>query len=259
MSPKAKTLVKTRRIAAEVVDDLIAGKSPASDGDTGGNGGAATANKGTPSTLLAKVPKLVVEETTLYLVSNSSLIVHRWSEKARNQMLMKQTKQARGAKEAKNPERDVIDSLYWMSPMPNDPTLADLRGAKFGFPSIAFKASAVDACSYVDGITKVEARGAFHIPGDLVEIKSDEPPQMREDMVRIAMGTADIRFRAEFLEWRVALPLEYNPLVLSIEQIANLFTLGGFSVGIGEWRPQKDGQHGRFHVAEPGEVDPSQF
>lgn len=251
---------KHGRVQARLEAEVLAGVG-VKDKPTVGNGDVPPGKPAAPNapTLLARVPKLQVQHTTLYLVGDSSLIVHKWSEKARAQMLAKQTKQARGAKEAKNPEQDVLDSLYWLSPMPNNAKLADMAKARFGFPSIAFKAAAVDACSYVDGITKVEARGAFHVPGDLVEVKFDNPPEMREDMVRIAMGTADIRFRAEFKDWRVALPLEYNPLVLSIEQIANLFTLGGFSVGIGEWRPQKDGQHGRFHVAEQNEIDLDTF
>jgi hypothetical protein len=28
----------------------------------------------------------------------------------------------------------------------------------------------------------------------------------------------------------------------------------GFAVGVGEWRPEKDGQYGRFHVANAEEM-----
>jgi hypothetical protein len=35
---------------------------------------------------------------------------------------------------------------------------------------------------------------------------------MREDMVRIGMGTADIRYRGEFPEWSVDVPLRFNRL-----------------------------------------------
>lgn len=33
----------------------------------------------------------------------------------------------------------------------------------------------------------------------------------------------------------------------------NVFEIGGFAIGVGEWRPQKDGIYGRFHVAREGE------
>jgi hypothetical protein len=67
-------------------------------------------------------------------------------------------------------------------------------------------------------------------------------------MVRVGMGTADIRFRGEFREWRTRLTVRYNARVLSDEQIVNLFNTAGFAVGIGEWRSEKDGSYGLFHV-----------
>jgi hypothetical protein len=165
----------------------------------------------------------------------------------------KQMKKAKQAKEAKDPWMDFCSSMHWLTPMPVKPTKDDVKKAKFGFPAIGFKAAAVDACSHVDGITKVVARGAFHIDQEMVEITHPEPPSMREDMVRIAMGTADVRYRGEFTEWEATIPVRYNENVLSADQIVNLFEIAGFAIGIGEWRPQKDGQNGRFHVAKEGE------
>ena len=40
---------------------------------------------------------------------------------------------------------------------------------------------------------------------------------------------------------------------LYVDQIINLINMGGFSNGVGEWRPEKDGQFGTFHVALDGE------
>lgn len=120
------------------------------------------------------------------------------------------------------------------------------EGVVFGFPTVAFKAAAVDSCSHIDGVTKVEARGAFHIDSEFVVIRGI--PEMREDMVRVGMGTADIRYRGEFKKWSTTFRLRYNANVLSDEQIINLFNTAGFAIGVGEWRPQKDGSFGMFHV-----------
>ena len=35
----------------------------------------------------------------------------------------------------------------------------------------------------------------------------------------------------------------------SLEQIVNIINAGGYACGIGEWRPERDGQYGMFHVA----------
>lgn len=186
-----------------------------------------------------EMPQLTIQKLDIVLVGDSELICHAWSKKAKEEMLAKQMKKAKAPKAAKDPEQDFRESLY---PHPD---------GGYGFPSVAFKSAAVDACSHVANITKVEARGAFHIIGDLVKIEGE--PTMREDMVRIAMGTADIRYRGEFKKWRAHFTLRYNVNVLSPEQILNLFDTAGFAVGVGEWRPQKDGSKGMFHVERDGE------
>lgn len=198
-----------------------------------------------------QIPAMKIQSLQVVLVGDSPLVVHAWSEKARRQLLGKQMGEAKQAREKKVPEQDFFDALYWVSKKPKHPTMDDLAKAEFGFPSTAFKAAAVDACSHVAGITKVEARGAFHVDGDMVRIEG--MPTMREDMVRLASGVADVRFRGEFRAWRVRLSIRYNANVLTLQQIVNLFNVAGFAIGVGEHRPQRDGSWGMFHVARQGE------
>jgi len=187
-----------------------------------------------PESQTITLPPLNLQTIQLRLVGDSPLICHAWSEKAKKQMLDKQMKRANVGKQAKDPEQDFRDSLY---PHPD---------GGYGFPAIAFKAAAVDAATFVDGITKVQMRGAFHIPGELLKIEGVPTP--REDMVKIAMGTSDIRFRGEFKQWAVTVPIQFNANAISAEQIVNMFSVAGFACGVGEWRPQRDGMFGRFHV-----------
>ena len=194
------------------------------------------------------IPAIKIEDFYLKLVGDSPLISHAWSEKAKRMMLEKQMKKATNGKEAKDPFADFCDSLYWLTEKPENPTMEDVKKAKFGFPTIAFKASAVDS-GYQQGILdkKTTARGAFHIDGEFAEIEGI--PTMREDMVRLSMGVADIRYRGEFKEWSTILHIKYNSNAISAEQIINLFNMAGFANGVGEWRPSKDGSYGTFHVA----------
>lgn len=194
------------------------------------------------------IPRIDTRTMQLKLIGDSPLISHAWSQKAIDMMLAKQMKKAKTAKDAKDPWSDFCESLYWLSAKPEKPTEADVTKAEFGFPCVAFKAAAVGACRFSEGIKMTEARGAFHVSGELVKIDSD-PPKMRQDMVRIAMGTADVRFRGEFTQWEATITVAYNAAALSPEQIVNLFNLAGFGVGVGEWRPEKDGSYGRFHVS----------
>lgn len=186
-----------------------------------------------------ELPALALRVMDVTLIGDSPLICHAWSHKAKQQMLAKQMKKAKTGKEAKSPEQDYHDSLY------------HLPGGGYGFPAVAFKAAAVGACRYADGVKMTEARGAFHILGEMVRI--DGEPTMREDMVRVGMGTADIRYRGEFRSWRVTLQVRFNQNALSAEQIINLLNTAGFGVGVGEWRPEKNGSYGMFHVATEAE------
>lgn len=201
----------------------------------------------TTAPAVIEIPKIDVRQLEIQVMGDSPLICHRWSEKAKKEILDKQMKKAKTAKEAKDPWMDFCHSLYWLDEMPAKPTEAQVRAAKFGFPAVAFKAAAVSACRDADGLRMTEARGRFHVNGELVEINGS--PTLREDMVRVGMGTADIRFRGEFKEWNAVLRLSYNASAISPEQIVNLLNIAGFGVGVGEWRAEKDGSYGRFHVA----------
>ena len=203
--------------------------------------------------IMLNIPRIDVRELQITLVGDSPLISHKWSEKAKKEMLDKQMKKAKAAKDAKEPRRDYIDSMYWLSEQPDMPTDDQIAAARFGFPCVAFKAAAVGACRFADGIRMTEARGAFHVVGEFAEIAGH--PDMREDMVRIGMGTSDIRYRGEFKRWRTTLTIAYNAAALSPEQIVSLFNIAGFGIGVGEWRPEKDGQYGRFHVATESELE----
>ena len=211
------------------------------------------AAKKAASTETVIIPAINIQRATITVVGDSPLIVHKWSEKAKKEILDKQMKKAKTkGHEAKDPVADFIDSLYWLSGEPEQKDEASFAaaiqsGARFGFPSVAFKAAAV-AAGYRSGVTKdkVSMNAAFHLDGEYVEIQGI--PEMREDMVRVGMGTADIRYRGEFKDWRATFEVKYNASAISLEQLVNLFNLGGFACGLGEWRPEKGGAFGMFHV-----------
>lgn len=186
------------------------------------------------------LPPINLQTMEITLVGDSPLICHAWSDKAKRMMLDKQMGKAQHKKDKKDPEQDFKDSLY------------HLDEGRFGFPAVAFKAAAVSACRFAEGVKMTEARGAFHIIGEMVEVNGIPTP--REDMVRVGMGTADIRFRGEFKEWSVTLNVRFNVSALSPAQIVNLFNTAGFGVGVGEWRPERDGSYGMFHVATGGDA-----
>ena len=206
-----------------------------------------------------EIKPIEIQKTTIRVVGDTPLIMHAWSEKAKREILDKQMKKTKAAaKQAKNPVEDFIRSMYWLEGFPEEMSEdgfeeAIRKGARFGFPATGFKQAAISA-AYRMGWTKdkVSMRGAFFIDADenqMVEIFSDVPV-IREDMAKVGMGAADIRFRGEFRNWYADLTIRYNKNgQYSLEQIINIINAGGYVCGLGEWRPERDGQYGMFHVA----------
>lgn len=219
----------------------------------------------------------------LRIVGDSPLITHCWDVKAQRQILESEMGIKRVGKLKKNPYEDFASSMYWLTKMPEAFTKESLdeafdSGARFGFPLTGIKQAAISA-AYRMGWSKDKAslRGAFFIKpavngyyaGDL-EVSEDQKsidiipnvfhPEpmveityerltMRRDMVKVGQGSADIRYRAEFDGWTADMTIDFNANGdKSIDQIMTMINAGGYICGIGEWRPERDGQYGMFHV-----------
>lgn len=216
-----------------------------------------------------KINKLEIATVDFDIVGTSPLIVHAWSEKAKREMLEKQMKKAAKTKhDTKVPVNDFINSIYWIGEKPNDGAddeeafanfEASLVNAHFGFPIGGIKQSFIKG-AYRSGmdVKQTELKGTMFLEGrtehstmELAEIVGSNPI-MRADMVRVGgmSKTADIRHRAEFVSWRIPLRMKYNVNgKYSLEQLLNCVTAGGFAIGIGEWRPEKDGQFGMYELS----------
>lgn len=189
---------------------------------------------------LVRVP---TETVIIPIIGTSPLIVHNWSEKSKRQMLEKQMAESatRAKKDPKNPQEDYESSRYL------------LEDGTDGFPSTGFKASLVGACRLFDGLPMTRAKTSIFVGGiggqQLVPIVGK--PSMREDMVRLESGVADIRFRAEFWPWSAELNIKYLPSMLSVSSLIALVDAAGLG-GIGEWRPSApktaSGSYGMFEV-----------
>lgn len=170
------------------------------------------------------------------------LIVHAWGKKALEEMLTSQQmtkeekKKAKEKRKAKDPKSDFEEARY-------------IIDGRHSFPTIAVKKAMVDA-GYILGISRAVTRQAVFIVGDYFEIKH-AACVMREDTVRVGpFGNrqADLRYRPEYQGWSADLEFRFRYDMIDQEQLIALLQNAGFSVGLGEWRPQKDGQFGTFEV-----------
>ena len=174
------------------------------------------------------IPKPQIGILTIGITGTSPLIMHAWSEKARKMILDKQMGLPVPKKQPKNPEEDFNGARY-------------VSGEGWdGIPATAFKAAMVGACRMVDSLNMTQAKRMFFVEADdpatgLVRIYGE--PEMREDMVRLETGVADIRFRPQYWPWRCNVTVRFLSSIIRTEQVINLISLAGLTEGVGEWRP----------------------
>lgn len=192
-----------------------------------------------------EVPALDLKRMVITLVGDTPLICNRFSEKKKKEMLAKQQRQAKQGRDVRDPESEFEDALY---------RIPGIDGA-YGFPVMGFKNATTRAAKSMN-IHMTDARGFFRIQADmnhlLIPLRYTNI-EMGNDKVRIARGTTDLRYRPYFYGWEVDLEIIYNASVVSEEQIVMMFDIAGFSVGVGDWRPEHNGINGCFHVKKGNE------
>jgi len=190
-----------------------------------------------------KLAAMQIKELQFSIIGTSPLMQHQWDEKAKAQMRDKgQKKAVTKSRAARNPKREAEAATYYT------------QEGGYGVPLMAVKGALIKAAHKDIGLDKVTVRkSVFFKCGGSDSMASVTPmtcsePVIREDMVRVGMGSADIRYRPEFKEWAVPIVCEFDSGSISETDILNLVNRAGFGVGIGEWRPEKGGEHGRFKV-----------
>ena len=176
-------------------------------------------------------------ELTLRGRKGSPLVIHAFAEKAKQEIRDKQQKKAKKAKEERKPQEEFKSARY-----------VDPEGRECA-PITALKKAIISAATAFDDITKVGLRQAIFVdsvvvPGSpLVPIEQyDGTPAigtMREDAVTIGINTRGLAYRPEYPEWQLRVRIEYNPRLVSLEQLLALVDQAGWGVGICEGRPER--------------------
>lgn len=195
------------------------------------------------------ISRIGTETLRVPLVGTAPLIVHKFSEKAKRQML--DAMQGRKSpKQAKDPEADYESGFY----------RHDDGG--FGFPVIAFKAATVGAARfYGKSVSMTALRQFVFFDAEFSKVDGQKlarivgEPHMREDVVRVGMGGTDLRYRPEFTEWQTSVEVTFVKSMLTRESVLSLIDAGGMGVGVGEWRPEKKGDFGTYQIDETRDVE----
>lgn len=180
----------------------------------------------------------------LEVMGLTDLIQNNFSQKSMEQMLKKHMGM-NVHKETKKP-REVIENAKILN-----------TDGRICLPPQGFKAAMLTASMTQKTFKKTQLRIALFVAGSSIPITYEEMVP-RVDMVRTAgiNRTPDVRFRPQFTKWKARLLIEISDLI-SAQSAVDLLNLAG-AVGVGEWRPEKNGTFGTFrvvrHIDDPKEL-----
>ena len=211
------------------------------------------AKNGPPKKVAAKQVEVMApnyQQAVIPVVGLTPLLCHNMTQEAKLSIVLDRQQKEEGAtkgkkkKAAKSIEEQFADSCYIIDPD------AEEHDGKYGFPTSGFRLACVQAARTTD-MPMTQARLAFLPLVEMVPIKFSEV-RIRIDKVG---GTTPGKpstacVRAEFHDWSLDLPVEFDADNTSLEVIVNLLQRAGRCIGVGAWRPACGGLHGRFRVGE---------
>lgn len=189
------------------------------------------------------VRPLHIERIEVEIVGRTPLLVNRFSEEAAGKLETSQGVDGRikASKQPRNPEAEFIASRYLIGE-PNKDYKLDVCG----FPASGIKKAMVSAGGRVTDTQMTWLRAVLNVDADLIEIEGPAPTMRADHVVRVGRG--NLCYRAQFWPWTMHVPISFNADQLKASDVANLLQQAGFSIGIGDWRPEKNGSFGTFEV-----------
>jgi hypothetical protein len=186
------------------------------------------------------------------IMGDSPYVQHKFSEKARKEILDKQVAGSQSQSRKKRAPRD-LDADYKSA-------MHISEEGWIGIPAPAFRNAMIGACRLVN-FKMVHAKISIFILADGIDaedgtplVKIDGEPERHEGFVRISMGGTSVVQRPMWRRWTASLKIEWDGDQFSLTDVSNLLERAGRQVGIGEGRnssPNSNGLGwGSFHVAE---------
>ena len=179
-----------------------------------------------------KSPKL--ETIEVPIVGTSPYVQHAFGQKAKQEILAKQTAGGKGRGRKNTTARDLD---------------ADYKSAfhvglddHYGIPCSALRSAMISACRLV-GVTMTKAKLSVFILPDTFDRNTGEPlfhlfgdPERYEAPVRLESGVITIAIRPMWKEWRAVPKIRYDGDQFDASDVCNLLLRAGMQVGIGEGR-----------------------
>lgn len=177
------------------------------------------------------------------VIGTTPMIQHRFSQKARQELLLPKRKANRAAREQSlkhDPALEFREGLYRTRDA-SSPSAIHIPGPQLR------QAIAAAALDLPGDAKKTELLRWITIEGNLALFGL---PRLHMSMVRSSGMTRvpDVRTRPVFPEWAFTATIAFPEGRISTESIVALLDAAGQFCGIGDWRPQKGGDFGQFTV-----------
>lgn len=194
-----------------------------------------------------QIVELTRAKIVYHIVGDTPLLMNSMSVKAQRELLLPRGRKTAAEKQGSlkhDPVQEYRDSIY-RARKGSETVLALLN--------TQFKAALCTAALDVPGAKKAQI-------GRLTSIEGGEKlalygvPQIMCSVVRSAdiNKTPDIRTRCIVPRWACTVEVTYTIPVLNATVISSLFATAGYTMGVGDWRPQKgSGTFGRWRIVEP--------
>jgi hypothetical protein len=187
---------------------------------------------------------LNIKRIVVTIRGTQPLITNKFSDEAERKLEESQSgDRVKAPKQPRLPEQEFLGARYLIEDRKNP--AKDVCG----FPAAGIKKAMVNAGGRVSDAKMTWLRAIFNVEAEsngLVRIVAD-PPQMRTDHV-VQMGRGNLRYRPHFWPWKMQVPITFNADHVGAQDVVNLLQQAGFSIGIGDWRPEKNGTFGTFEV-----------
>jgi hypothetical protein len=202
-----------------------------------------------PAVPAIEIQRIGTETLYVPIIGTAPLVVHRFSEKAKRKML-DEMQGRKHPKEPKNPQEEYEAAFH------------RLKDGRPAFPALGFKAATVSGARFY-GKKQISMTAVRQIcffsgepgPDGHQYIAIEGEATMREDTVTVGQGGTDLRYRPQFTEWRARIEVTYVTSMITRESILSLIDAGGFGVGVGEWRPERNGDFGTYMIDPSRKVE----
>jgi hypothetical protein len=194
------------------------------------------------------IDRIAAERIAVPIIGTTPLIVCRFSEKAKRKML-DEMQGRKSPKQPKDPKAEYEAAFY------------RLRDESPGLPVMAFKQATVGGARfYGENVSMTALKQYLFMHGEVGDdgrglVRIEGEPRMREDVVRVGRGGTDLRYRPEFPTWQATLDVTYVTSALTRGSVLSLIDAGGMGVGVGEWRPERNGDFGCYQIDPDREVE----